>query len=283
MHLRVRVRGYVVSPTVAMVGLSCLAGCGRPGSAPATFMPRPEWTLDHGAVVRADRCARTLALVFTGGDYGEGTPGILDALGDRGIRASFFVTGQYIRTPQHRPWLRRIVEQGHYLGPHSDAHLLYCDWQDRSQTLVTRGQFERDLRINMDALRTLGALRGPGPVYFIPPYEWFNEQQVRWAADMGVALFNFTPGTGSNRDWAPEGDRGFVPSETIVSDILAFEAREPDGLNGFLLLLHLGSQRADKMHPHIGPLLDELLARGYRFVRVDELLHGGESRRVNAD
>ena len=38
------------------------------------------------------------------------------------------------------------------------------------------------------------------------------------------------------------------------------------------LLLHLGSEREDKMPPHVGPLLDELIARGYSFARVDELL-----------
>jgi hypothetical protein len=43
-------------------------------------------------------------------------------------------------------------------------------------------------------------------------------------------------------------------------------------LSGFLLLLHVGSQRIDKMHTQVGPLLDELTKRGYAFVRVDELL-----------
>jgi hypothetical protein len=37
-------------------------------------------------------------------------------------------------------------------------------------------------------------------------------------------------------------------------------------------LLHLGSPRKDKMHPHIGELIDQLRRRGYAFVRVDELL-----------
>ena len=73
-----------------------------------------------------------------------------------------------------------------------------------------------------------------------------------------------------------------MPSQTIAHDILAYEEREPDGLNGFFLLLHLGSQRKDKMHPHIGPLLDALLERGYRFVRVDELLGNRESRPADA-
>jgi hypothetical protein len=89
---------------------------------------------------------------------------------------------------------------------------------------------------------------------------------------MGVVLFNFTPGSGSNRDYAPEGHKSFVPSRQIVDDILAYERKDLHGLNGFLLLLHLGSQRKDKVHPEIGRLLDELANCGYSFKRVDDML-----------
>ena len=116
-------------------------------------------------------------------------------------------------------------------------------------------------------------MRDPSwPIYFIPPYEWYNADQVRWSRPMGVLLFNFTSGSGSNRDWAPEGHKSFAPSKKILDDILAYEQKDPHGLNGFLLLLHLGSQRADKMHVLLGPLIEELKRRGYSFARVDELL-----------
>jgi endoglucanase len=55
----------------------------------------------------------------------------------------------------------------------------------------------------------------------------------------------------------------------LIEGILDFEAEA--GLNGHLLLLHLGSPRKDKIHPHIGELIDQLRRRGYAFVRVDEL------------
>jgi hypothetical protein len=56
--------------------------------------------------------------------------------------------------------------------------------------------------------------------------------------------------------------------------LVAKEREDPHGLNGFILLLHIGSGpgRADKFHPHFGELLDYLAGKGYRFVRVDELL-----------
>jgi peptidoglycan/xylan/chitin deacetylase (PgdA/CDA1 family) len=248
-----------------------VAGCASTASFPDASK-RP-WALAQGAPVRGDVSKKQIALIFTGGDFGEGAPDILDALDARHIKASFFVTGGFLRNDQLRPALKRMIAAGHYVGPHSDSHPLYCPWEDRSKTLVTEQFFESDLQKNIEDLRKLGALHDRRkPVCFIPPYEWFNADQTRWAREMNVLLFNFTPGSGSNRDWAPEGEKSFVPSRTIADDVLAYERKDPRGLNGFLLLFHLGSKRADKMHPLIGPLLDELKSRGYTFLRVDEML-----------
>ncbi|MBE3088167.1 MAG: polysaccharide deacetylase family protein, partial [Chloroflexi bacterium] len=110
--------------------------------------------------------------------------------------------------------------------------------------------------------------------YWVPAYEWYNYEIVAWSTEMGLQLVNFTPGTRSNADYTGEADPTFVPSKVILDRILARERTDPDGLNGFLLLMHIGSGpgRADKMHARLGELLDALMARGYRFVRVDELL-----------
>lgn len=241
-----------------------------------TSSARAEFTYDRGGIIRGPRDRKQIALVFTGGKYGEGATAILDALGDRGIKASFFVTGDFIRNPDHQPYLRRIVAEGHYLGPHSDAHPLYCPWEDRDQTLVTESAFRADLEKNLADLARYGRTREQMR-YFIPPYEWYNEQIVTWAREMGLVLFNFTPGTRSNADYMADSDSKFIASRRIVESILEYESSKPDGLNGFLLLLHLGAgpDRTDKMHPHVGPLLDELTRRGYAFVRVDEMLGEG--------
>ena len=49
--------------------------------------------------VRGDTSKKQIALIFTGGDYGEGTSHILDVLQRRKVKASFFVTGDYTRKP----------------------------------------------------------------------------------------------------------------------------------------------------------------------------------------
>jgi peptidoglycan/xylan/chitin deacetylase (PgdA/CDA1 family) len=227
---------------------------------------------EHGGLIRGDVRAKKLSVVFTGDMYGESTAPILDALKQRKIPGSFFVTGNFLRRPSLRSLMKRALGEGHYVGPHSDKHLLYASWEDREKSLVSREAFRADLARNLDELRAINAFTDKRPVLFIPPYEHFNREQVAWAQEMGVTLINFTPGSGSNRDYAPEADARFVPSRKIYDDILAYEQTGPHGLNGFILLLHLGSQRKDPFHTELGALCDELMRRGYAFERVDKLL-----------
>lgn len=250
------------------------AGGGRPASTrPTEKRKMTEFTYDHGGIIRGPRDRKRIAPIFTGGDFGEGTGTILDALKARKIKASFFVTGDFLRKSEHQPLLKRIVAEGHYLGPHSDKHPLYCPWEDREKTLVTEEAFRSDLQKNIADLSKYG----PKPEdlrFFIPPYEWYNDDISAWAKKMGIVLFNFTPGSRSNADWAPDDHKSFMPSQKIYESILTFEATQPDGLKGFLLLLHMGAGpgRTDKMHALVGKLFDELAKRGYEFVRVDEML-----------
>ena len=228
-------------------------------------------TLDHGAIVRGDTSQKRIALVFTGGDFSEATGPILDILKKRHIKAGIFVTGNFLRHSGNEALIRRAIHDGHYVGPHSDQHPLYCSWDERNHTLVTEAQFQADLEKNLADLRRLGAPLG-SPTLFIPPYEWFNGDQVRWAKSMNVKLFNFSPGSGSNRDYMPESDSHFVSSQKIFDDVLAYEKHDPYGLNGYILLLHLGADRKDKFFPLLDLLIAELERRGYQFVRIDEML-----------
>lgn len=251
--------------------LLCLTCITLPGCMEPLYAP-PDWTYTHDGITRGDPSRKELALIFTGGDKGEGTPVILNTLAKKKIKASFFVTGDYVAQPGYDAYLTRIIQNGHYLGPHSHAHLLYAPWTNRDESLVTEQQFKDDLQQNIDELRAFGAMPEGKPIYFIPPYEWYNAQHAKWADEMGCVLFNYTPGSGSHRDWAPEGHSAFRPSTQILADILECEATSRHGLSGHLLLLHLGGEREDKFYNLLGQLIDELRKRGYKFVRVDELL-----------
>jgi peptidoglycan/xylan/chitin deacetylase (PgdA/CDA1 family) len=169
--------------------------------------------------------------------------------------------------------IERLKKDGHYLGPHSDGHLLYADWADRSKTLVTRPQFERDLNDNFAAMRPFAIDRKDVP-FFMPPYEWYNSEIADWAGAMNYRIVNFTPGTRSNADYTTDGDKNYISSDAIMSRIRQYESEDPNGLNGFILLTHIGSgpKRSDKFHDRIAELIEWLRAKDYQPVRIDDLL-----------
>jgi peptidoglycan/xylan/chitin deacetylase (PgdA/CDA1 family) len=228
---------------------------------------------DQGGVVRGDTSSRRLALIFTGGSFADGGDHIRDVLKKRGIRAGFFFTGDFYRTPEFQGLIRGLAADGHYLGPHSDRHLLYCDWNDRVKTLVTRDEFRRDLLANYREMKRFGVTKDRAP-YFVPPYEWYNAEIAGWAREMGLVLFNFTPGTSSNADYTTPSMKEYLSSEAIYGRILAYEKKDSKGLNGFILLIHIGTdaERTDKLYLKLESLIAELERRGYSFVRIDDLL-----------
>ena len=248
-----------------------------PTTNPASLTPElRNVELREGGIIRGPTSARQLALVLTGHSFAEGGETILNELSRHQGKGSFFFTGDFLTNAAFRPLIRRIVSEGHYLGPHSDKHLLYCPWEGPKKTLVTRAEFEADLESNLRKIEGFGVRRAQVR-YFLPPYEHYNQEIVDWAKAMGLTLLNFTPGTRSNADYTGEADRNFVSSKTIYESILRREQQDPRGLNGYLLLLHIGAGpgRADKFAARFGELLDYLAGRGYEFVRVDAWLSGG--------
>jgi peptidoglycan/xylan/chitin deacetylase (PgdA/CDA1 family) len=114
--------------------------------------------------------------------------------------------------------------------------------------------------------------------YFIPPYEWYNETIAAWSEELRLVLFNFTPGTLSNADYTTPEMPNYISSEEIYKSIIDYEKSDRHGLNGFVLLIHVGTHpdRKDKFYRRMDDLLDYLQHNGYVFLRVDDLL--GESR-----
>jgi peptidoglycan/xylan/chitin deacetylase (PgdA/CDA1 family) len=224
-------------------------------------------------IVRGSTETRQLALVFTGHEFAEGATTILDELARRRIKASFFLTGTFLRDRGKALIIERMVGEGHYVGPHSDGHLLYAPWTGPKVTLVSHETFAADLEKNLEALRPFGVSRADAR-FFLPSYEWYTEEIAAWTSAAGLTLVCHTPGTRSSADYTEEGTPQFVSSDAIFESILRREREDPHGLNGFLLLLHVGAGpgRSDKFHRRLGELLDALAARGYTFARVDALL-----------
>jgi peptidoglycan/xylan/chitin deacetylase (PgdA/CDA1 family) len=228
----------------------------------------------EGAITRGPVSDKLIALAFTGHEFADGADTILSELNRHHAKASFFLTGRFLTNANYKAYVDRIITDGHYLGPHSDNHLLYCPWDPPKRTLVIRDEFRSDLETNLKKIERFGIARNQIR-FFLPPFEHYNQEIATWSADLGQKLINYTPGTRSNADYTGEMEKNFVSSEVILKSIFERERMDPHGLNGFILLLHIGSGpgRKDKFHAtRFGEMMDRLTADGYRFVRVDELL-----------
>jgi peptidoglycan/xylan/chitin deacetylase (PgdA/CDA1 family) len=213
-------------------------------------------------------------LVSTGDGFADGGKYIAKVLKEENIHGSFFLTGNFYRNKKFKKIIKDLKRNGNYLGSHSDKHLLYCDWKKRDSLLVTRQEFTEDLQNAYKELNKWNIEKNEAH-YFLPPYEWYNDSIAKWTNEMGLQLVNFTPGTRSNADYTyPEMGNKYVSSDSVFNSIIHYEMRSSNGLNGFILLVHLGTdpRRTDKFYKQLPELINELKERGYQFVRIDELL-----------
>ena len=232
-----------------------------------------KFSYSHGAIIRGDSTKKQIGLVFTGDEFADGGNFIAQTLEQKKIKASFFLTGRFYDNPTFKQIIQRLKNDGHYLGAHSNKHLLYCDWSNRDSLLVTKKDFISDLSANLDIMNGKG-LKALEAKYFLPPYEWYNDSIAAWTKDMGLQLINYTPGTFSHADYTTPADKNYRSSEKIYESITDFEKKSTSGLNGFILLMHIGSdqKRSDKFYRKLTMLIDYLKRKGYQFKTVDGLL-----------
>lgn len=231
------------------------------------------FSYSRGAIIRGDNTKKQIALVFTGDEFADGGDYIAKTLDEQKVKASFFFTGRFYRNEAFRKIIQRLKKDHHYLGAHSDQHLLYCDWNNRDSLLVTKKQFRFDLadnytemiRHNIDVQQA---------TFFLPPYEWYNDSISAWTKELQLQLINYTPGTRSHADYTTPADKNYRSSEEIYQSILQYEQSKPAGLNGFILLMHTGTdpKRSDKFYKYLPKLIQYLKTKGYQFQRVDSLL-----------
>lgn len=267
---------YIINPTIltkirfekvkiiCLIALFSISGCHK----------GKKFTSDcvidnHGAIIRTDTTQKVINLVFTGHEFADGSDMIRKTLQKHGIKAAFFFTGDFYRNPDFKNLINKLKSDGHYLGAHSDKHLLYCAWENRDSLLVTREEFVNDLETNYLEMGKFG-IRQDDALHFMAPYEWYNKTISQWSSESGRILVNFSPGTFSNGDWTyPELGQGYYSTDYIYERILDYESNH--GLNGFILLTHIGTdpRRTDKFYYRLDELIKELKKRGYEFNRLD--------------
>ena len=183
-----------------------------------------------------------IAMTFDDGPHATNTPRLLDILRRRNIKATFYVIGKNVDMYPHLT--RRIVAEGHEIGNHTYTHRnlkTLSDAQVRTEMTKTRTSIVRATGVQPRTMR--------------PPYGALYQRQremimnefgyptIMWAVDP--------------RDWQRPGV-AVVKNRILTSTT-----------NGAIVLAHdLHAPTVDAMPS----TLDGLLAKGFKFVTVSQLL-----------
>jgi peptidoglycan/xylan/chitin deacetylase (PgdA/CDA1 family) len=231
-----------------------------PVASPKVELLEPA-TLMSGAVARGPTNKPQIALLFSCRESDGTTAATVETLKAHQVKASFFVTRDFLQPAANRLLVQSLLVQGQYVGLQADS---WGAWGGSSplppaveadfKQLAAFGVPARDIR------------------YFLPTAEQLNPASAERARDWGLIMVAGTPGTLSFATASSEGGTDFVSSQGILESILS--AEQHGGLNGYLLLFRLdaGARRTDKFYTRFGELVNTLRGRGYEFVRVDQLL-----------
>ncbi len=188
------------------------------------------------------------------------------------MQCTMFLTGNFIRL--YPEYVRRMVADGHELGNHSFSHphltLLEIDGSSNSKDYVNREFIRRQLGTT-DSLFQEVTNRHLTPLWRAPFGE-LNKDILLWAAEAGYKHINWSAKADS-WDWVADTTSNLYRSaEEIYKHYIDLEQKE--GLDGRILLMHLGSERsADFPYQTLGKLIDELRERDYHFKSVSQMIN----------
>jgi peptidoglycan/xylan/chitin deacetylase (PgdA/CDA1 family) len=183
-----------------------------------------------------------IAMTFDDGPHPAFTPRLLDMLKTRGIKATFFLIGQ--NAAAYPDIVRRIAAEGHEIGNHTWSHPQLTKLKPAS----LREEVER-------TSSTIAEIIGKPLVVMRPPYGATSDYINHWINrefGMKVILWSVDP-----LDWK------YRNSASVERRILA--GARP----GAIILSHDIHATTVAAMPEV---FDRLLAKGYKFVTVSELI-----------
>ena len=186
-----------------------------------------------------------IALTFDDGPTAPHTDAVLDELARCQVHATFFVKGDLVKAADGPRLVRRIVEGGHLLGNHSVTHQ-----QSTDADLYRREVLETDALLKSQGVDTRWLRLPYGRQHRDPRTDvlvGLARSSIGWSVDSG--------------DWATEATGQSVAASVLKN--VEGHARSPA-----IVLFHddrLITATAVQL------VLDALLAKGARFVRLDEV------------
>lgn len=232
-------------PAAFLVAISAhLAAAEMAPAAMAALTPDqlPSQTAERTSLNSVHVDQPVIAMTFDDGPSAVLTPRLLDILKQRDIKVTFFVLGQLVQ--EHPEIVRRAVAEGHEIANHS--------WDHKALSKMAEGGLRHELA---DTSAEITKATGRPVTLMRPPYGATNARLNRCIEKeygMKVILWSVDP-----LDWKRPGPQ--VVSQRILKET------QP----GAIILSH-------DIHPGtieaMPPTLDALLAKGYKFVTVSELL-----------
>jgi len=205
-------------------------------------------SLGYGEVARGNTSANRVALTFDAGSGAEHTPAILDTLAAAGVKATFFITGQFAES--FPDMVRRMAADGHELGNHSYTHPRFTE--------ISAADIQSQIaRTEAKVVELTGISTVP---YFRFPYGARNARVVRQVNDLGYMSIYWTVDT---LDWMPD-----KTCEQIRSRAMS------NACPGAILLMHCGSPQEGQV---LGSIIEDLHAAGYEVMTLTEVLAPGDA------
>ena len=181
---------------------------------------------------------RKIALTFDDGPHPYYTEELLDGLKERGVVATFFVTGEHASL--HPDVIKRMQEEGHLIGNHTYSHM--------QLNKRNREAFKEEL---IKTNEILEEITGVEVEYVRPPYgSW--DRSFEEELNMFPVLWTIDP-----LDWCSR-------NVGCITDRVVEKAGENE-----IILMH---DYYDTSVTAALKVVDELLEEGYMFVTVDEIL-----------
>ena len=213
-------------------------------AAPAGGLLGTDWT-------RIPTSSKVVALTFDAGANAAGLPSIESTLRAKGVPATFFLTGAWVR--DFPAQANMIIQDGFLVGNHSVSHPHLTQLTDAQVTAEVQGAQQAILRANGADARPL----------FRFPYGDVNSRVLADVNGLGYVAVRWTV---DSLGW--QGTSGGQSVQSVINRVLA--AAQP----GEIVLMHLGSNPDDGTTLDAAALpaiIDGLRARGYSFVTLQAL------------
>jgi peptidoglycan-N-acetylmuramic acid deacetylase len=256
-------------------------GMRRPPAVKDTWTPPPPPVGAAGSFDNGPTDRKMVSLTFDAGSFANAAGAILDTLASRGVHTTMFATGQFVK--KNSELVRRILADGHEIGNHTYSHPHLTMWaQSQSNATlpdVTQSMLERELTKANAAFHEVTG-RDFAPLWRAP-YGEKNSQICAWARQAGYLHIGWRQGRSwreslDSNDWIPDEETpGYHKPDEVYDKIMTLARSEPYGINGGIVLMHLGTERKssdEQVHRILGKLIDDLRSLGYEIVPVSAMV-----------